>query len=256
MVLPSVKKTPIKLFFLTVLTGFLIALAINSYVSSYGRRFVLDDDFHSPFAAESAEIPVAIVLGASVYGDGSLSPALEERAKAALGLYQRGIVKKIIVSGDNRTVSYNEVIPIRLYLLENAVPAEDIFSDFAGFNTYDSMYRAGRIFGAKNVLVVTQGFHLPRAIYAARNLGLNAYGVPADAYRNDGARNGPEDDLGLDAKDKTKDGVKSDFRNDAKNYVREFFATVKTFLRVAIKAEPTYLGREIPIAGDGRESLK
>jgi SanA protein len=174
-------------------------------------------------------VSLALILGASVYGNGRLSPVLEERVKTAIGLYKTGVVKKILVSGDNSTPSYNEVIPIRDYLLENGifdVPAEDIFVDFAGFNTYDSMYRAQEIFHAKNVLIVTQSFHLPRAIYVARSVGLNAYGVPA------------------------RGGLST------QNTTREIFATVKTFFEVITNARPYFLGRAIPIEGDGRESLR
>jgi SanA protein len=152
---------------------------------------------------------------------------LEERAKTAFDLYKSGLVKKLLVSGDNRTATYNEVMPIRKYLLESGVPADDIFTDFAGLNTYDSMYRARKIFGATDVLVVSQSFHLPRAIYAARNVGLNAYGVPADIEG-------------------------SYFRNNT----REIFATAKTFFKVVTQAESLFLGREISIEGDGRDSLR
>lgn len=208
-----------------VLSLLLIVLVINVYVTTYGKRYILNDATVSPFAGSTT--PVALVLGASVYSDGTLSPMLEQRAKTAYDLYKSGLVKKLLVSGDNRAPSYNEVIPIRKYLLESGVPAEDIFTDFAGLNTYDSVYRAKKIFGVHDLLVVTQSFHLPRAIYAARHVGLNAYGVSANL-----------------------DGYY------LKNNTREIFATAKTFFKVATNAQSLFLGRQISIEGDGRESLR
>lgn len=235
--------------FLCVLAFVLFVLIVNVYVSAYSQEYILETGDEIPFRQKTSEVNlavggadliedpdhkdhedsvvVAIVLGASVYSDGTLSPLLEERAKTAYKLYEDGLVDKLLVSGDNRSASYNEVIPIRSYLLEKGVPAEDIFTDFAGFNTYDSMYRAKEVFGAEDVLVVTQNFHLPRAIYAARHLGLNAYGVPAP---------GKEYDL--------------------KNNSREVFATPKTFFKVMTGAKSLFLGRQISIEGDGRDSLK
>lgn len=232
-----------------VLSAVLVILLINVRVFSYSEKFILKSgeisnseilgsEISASFVS-SGRIPVAIILGASVYSDGALSPLLEERAKTALELYKSGSVKKILVSGDNRVPSYNEVIPIRAYLIENGVPAENIFADFAGFNTYDSVYRAREIFGAENVLIVTQDFHLPRAIYAGRKIGLNAYGVPAG--RSSGNRNLSERNSNAPV---------------FKNEIRETFATVKTFFEVTARVKPHFLGRQIPIEGDGRESLR
>lgn len=214
-----------RLFIVLVLFVFLNVLIINVYVNTYGRKYILKDTANIPFATSTRA--VGIVLGASVYSDGTLSPMLEERAIAALNLYKENKVSKLLVSGDNHTPSYNEVMPIRKYLLDSGVPPEDVFTDFAGLNTYDSMYRAKNIFGADDVLIVTQGFHLPRAIYAARNLGLNAYGVAADSGQY-----------------------------YVRNSTREIFATPKTFFKVATRSPSLFLGRQISIEGDGRESLR
>lgn len=203
----------------------IVTIAINVHVHRYSRDYILTNNAKSPFG-NSSEVSVALVLGASVRSDGTLSPVLEDRAKSAIELYKTGKVEKLVVSGDNGQASYNEVVPMREYLMARGIPAENIFVDFAGFNTYDSMYRADYIFGAKNVIVVTQSFHLPRAIYTARHLGLNAYGMPAD---------------------KREYYVKND--------LREVLATVKTFFEVWLGANPKFLGPHIPIEGDGRESL-
>lgn len=246
-----------------VLALILIILIINVYIFSFSRPYVLNGEISADSLAEkfaekfsqaksTAEInaievtptepfPVAIVLGASVYSDGTLSPVLEARAKTGLDLYQRGLVRKLLVSGDNRRLSYNEVIPIRNYLLAAGVPPEDVFTDFAGFTTYDSLYRARDIFSVQDALIVTQSFHLPRAIFVARKLGLNAYGVPADGGADGGGKGEGGGVIG---------GA------DPSNSLREIGASAKTFFEVISGAKPYFLGRQIPITGDGRGSLK
>ena len=141
----------------------------------------------------------------------------------AIALYRAGKVSKILVSGDNSTVSYNEVNPVRTYLILKGIPDEDIFLDHAGFDTYSSMYRARDIFGVTSILVTTQSFHLPRALFIAHRLGIKAYGVNADAGR-------------------------ILFRN----YVREALADEKAVLDLMLFRKPKYLGEKIPITGDGR----
>src|SRR6185437_7338729 len=121
----------------------------------------------------------AIVLGASVTGGGQLSEVLKERADEAVALYKAHKVSKILVTGDNATVSYNEVDPTGKYLQMQGVAPQDIFLDHAGFDTYSSMYRARDVFDVASVTIVSQSFHLPRAVYLARSFGLDAYGVDA-----------------------------------------------------------------------------
>ncbi|HEY4522517.1 MAG TPA: ElyC/SanA/YdcF family protein [Candidatus Paceibacterota bacterium] len=163
----------------------------------------------------------AVVLGAAVRR-GQPTPVLEERAYTAAELYRNGKVSKILVTGDNSALTHDEVTPVRKYLLEAGIPAEDIFLDHAGFDTYSSMYRAREIFGAHSVTVVTQDFHLPRAVYLARHLGLTAYGMTAQSS-----------------------GV------SLRNYLREVPASVKALLNLATNREPKYLGEKIPLTGDG-----
>jgi len=167
------------------------------------------------------ESDVALVLGAAVRR-GQPTPVLEERAYAAAELYRKGKVAKILVTGDNSTLTHDEVTPVRKYLIDAGIPAGDIFLDHAGFDTYSSMYRARDIFGAKAVTVVTQDFHLPRALFIARNLNLTAYGMTA---QNAGV--------------------------SMKNYFREVPASVKALMDLVFQREPKYLGEEIPLSGDG-----
>lgn len=163
---------------------------------------------------------VALVLGASVLR-GKPSPILEERAHAAVQLYREGKVAKILVTGDNSSLTHDEVTPVRKYLIDAGIPAGDVFLDHAGFDTYSSMYRARDVFGASSVTIVTQDFHLPRAVFLARMLGLTAYGLHA---KGGGSGN---------------------------DYLREVPASLKALLDLAAHRQPKYLGEAIPLSGDG-----
>lgn len=139
--------------------------------------------------AQVPERPVAIVFGAGLWWDGSPSPVLRDRVATAAQLYFAGKVKKLLMSGDNRFLDYNEPGAMQEYALKLGVPEEDIVLDFAGRRTYDTCYRAREIFGLERAILVTQAFHLPRALYTCNQLGLRAIGVQADLrdYRR-GAR--------------------------------------------------------------------
>ena len=163
----------------------------------------------------------AIVLGASVRG-GKPSPILEERARTAVELHTAGRVSKILVTGDNGALTHDEVTPVRKYLLAAGIPAEDIFLDHAGFDTYSSMYRARDVFAARSATIVTQDFHLPRALYIARSLGITAYGVDPAGKSGSG-----------------------------KDYLREVPASAKALWDLATGRKPKYLGEQYPLDGDG-----
>jgi vancomycin permeability regulator SanA len=126
------------------------------------------------------ERSVAIVFGAGLWWDGSPSPVLRDRVATAAQLYFSGKVKKLLMSGDNRFLDYNEPGAMREYALKLGVPDNDIVLDYAGRRTYDTCYRAREIFGLGRAILVTQAFHLPRALYTCNQLGLRAIGVPAD----------------------------------------------------------------------------
>lgn len=131
-----------------------------------------------------SDLPVSntiIVLGASVHSDGKLSPILKDRVDTALEIYRSGRGKQFLLSGDNRRNDYDEVSAMKNYLLERGVPENLIFTDPAGIDTYDSMYRSDYIYKISNAIVVTQNFHLPRALFIAECLGLNYIGLPAKA---------------------------------------------------------------------------
>lgn len=153
-----------------IIAGF---LGVQIYIDSYSEPYIINE--------KNAPICDAVmVLGASVYPDGTPSPVLEDRLRYAYDLYVSGKAPKILVSGDHGEKDYDEVNTMRNYLIKMGIPKEDIFMDHAGFDTYDSMYRAKTIFKIEKLLVSTQKFHISRAVYIARKLGLDAYGYPCE----------------------------------------------------------------------------
>lgn len=131
-------------------------------------------------ASEVPEARVAIVFGARVYPNGQLSGMLRDRVETAVQLYEAGTVDKLLLTGDNSVVEYNEPDAMVAYALARGVPAEDVQPDYAGRRTYDSCYRARHIFGVESAVLVTQRFHLPRAIFLCQRLGVDSTGAAAD----------------------------------------------------------------------------
>ncbi|MBC7224474.1 MAG: YdcF family protein, partial [Anaerolineae bacterium] len=133
-----------------------------------------------------SEVPprrVAVVFGAAVYEGDILSPMLRERVETAADLYRAGKVQKILMSGDNRFAHYNEPAAMIKYALSLGLPEKALAPDYAGRRTYDTCYRTRHIFGLEEAILVTQGFHLPRAVYTCRALGVDAVGLVADRER-------------------------------------------------------------------------
>ncbi len=160
--------------------------------------------------------PVALVFGASLR-NGKPSIMLSDRLDTAVDLYKQGRVKKLIVSGDNRREDYNEPEAMKRYLVEHDIPAEDIVADFAGRRTYDSCYRLKAIFDQTSAFIVTQKFHLPRALYLCKKLGIDSIGVIADSSR---------------------------YNSLAEAYIRELFASVKAWLDISILKPTPVLGNK------------
>lgn len=148
----------------------------NLWVLGTQRENIVSDD-----EAAAANADAIVVLGASVMPNGTPSTILQDRLDTAIGLYKEGVADKLIMSGDGGDASYNEPGAMKMYAVEQGVPSQDVFCDRAGFNTYDSMYRARHIFGAQRIVVVSQSYHLPRALYSANGLGMAAVGVASDA---------------------------------------------------------------------------
>lgn len=192
-------------------------LLTNYLVQSMGRNEYCSLDFPQKDAV--------LVLGAKVYENGRMSDVFRDRAEVAISFYEAGKVRKILVSGDHGTEEYDEVNAAKGFLLSEGVKPEDIFLDHAGFDTYDSVYRAKEVFGVESMVVTTQDFHLPRALYIAEGLGIDACGASSDLH---------------------------EYRTESQMEFREIFARNKAWLDVFLKSKPKYLGEEIPISGDGQ----
>jgi SanA protein len=156
------------------LLGMGMALAIWAIIQWRYDRLVWTD-----VSAATAR-PVAIVFGAGIRPDGRLSPMLRDRMDTAIDLYRAGLVRKLLVSGDNRFANYDEPSRMYDYAVAQGLPPEDVVRDYAGRRTYDTCYRASAIFGVTQAILVTQRFHLPRALFTCRSLGVDAVGFSAD----------------------------------------------------------------------------
>jgi SanA protein len=154
--------------------GLLAPLALRAWVGKRTAEQIYTE------ALEVPSSPTAIVLGAGYLPSGRLSSALADRMDTAIALYQAGNVNKLLLTGDNRVADYNEPAAMAAYAQARGVPREDLVLDYAGRRTYDSCYRASVIFGAEQAILVTQEFHLPRALYTCNQLGLETVGVVAD----------------------------------------------------------------------------
>lgn len=195
----------------------LFSVDISVRISSFG-------DIYTVETIEASEpYDCILVLGAGVKGD-SPSDMLRDRLDTAIELYKKGIAPKLLMSGDHGDVDYDEVNVMKNYAIEQGVPSEDIFMDHAGFSTYESMYRAREIFGAERVVVVSQKYHLYRALYIGRSFGMDVCGVNADLR---------------------------DYNNEFYQETREIVARFKDFFYCIFKPEPTYLGEPIALSGNG-----
>ena len=174
-------------------------------------------------AAKLSDIDCAVILGAGVR-DGKPTPMLKDRLLTGIELYKSGGAKKLIMSGDHGSKDYDEVNIMKSFAVENGVPDSDIFMDHAGFSTYETVYRAKEIFEADNIIIVSQEYHLYRALYIAEKLDVKAAGVSADLRA---------------------------YKGQIKRELREILARDKDFFNCIIKPEPTYLGDKIPVSGNG-----
>jgi SanA protein len=176
---------------------------------------------------------VAIIFGALIYPDGRLSDMLADRVATGAALYQAGKADVLLMTGDNHVTSYNEPEAMRRYALKLGVPDDAIVLDYAGFRTYDSCYRARDIFQVDAAILVTQRYHLDRALLICRSLGMNAVGVAADAVRPEGYSPG----------------------NLTFSQVREFPATTVATLDLLVQRKPRFLGKPLPILAKARQPV-
>lgn len=212
-------KKIIKYVVIVLIIMILIVLAINSYVKLSTKKQIIENNDYSNLE----DIDCIIILGAGIWGD-KPSPMLEDRLLEGISLYENNVSTKIIMSGDHGREEYDEVNIMKKFAIEKGVPSENIFMDHAGFSSYESIYRAKEIFGANKIVIVTQKYHLYRALYIANQLGIEAYGVGADPRQYVGAT----------------------YRE-----LREILARNKDFVKCIFKPEPTYLGDTIPVSGNG-----
>ncbi len=208
----------LKYIIIFIIVIILIVLSINFYVIMSTKEQIIKST-----ESNIENIDCILVLGAGIWGDRP-SPMLEDRLLQAIQLYNNGIASKVIMSGDHGRKEYDEVNTMKEYAIEKGVLSENIFMDHAGFSSYESIYRAKEIFNCKKIIIVTQKYHLYRALYIANQLGIEAYGVNSD----------PRQYMG------------STYRE-----LREILARNKDFVKCIFKPEPTYLGETIPVSGNG-----
>jgi SanA protein len=173
------------------------------------------------------ECYTAIVFGAGIR-NGKPSKYLKDRLDAGIRLYEAGKVQRLLLSGDNGSHNYDELKVMRDYCLAKNVKPEDLFLDFAGFDTYSTLYRAKEIFEVDKAILVSQNYHLDRAIYIGRSLGLDSYGYAADTGHYGGYR---------------------------RNMIREMLATVNAFVEVNLQRKPKFLGEQVSIKGPSNALL-
>ena len=214
-------KKAISLLLLLALIFAQVPILINTYMYEFSSRYFLTVE-----EASKENFDCVLVLGAGVWGDGP-SHLLEERLNKGVEVYNTGCTNRILMTGDHGREEYDEVNVMKTFAIEKGAVAEEVFMDHAGFSTYESMYRAKEVFQVKKVVIVTQKYHLYRAVYNARKLGIDAYGIPADGQYN--------------------------FSLPVRTYnnFRESLARCKDFIWCIIKPEPTYLGEAIPISSSG-----
>ena len=225
------KKRNLSKIFSYCLVFVVISLAVMFGTDAYvkvkaGRDILKAEDLERLLEQSDAldKVDAILVLGAQVKSDGQPSLMLKERLDMGIRLYEEGVSDKIIVSGDHGRKDYDEVNAMKSYAIEHGAPSECIFMDHAGFSTYDSMYRAKEIFQAENVVVVTQEYHLYRAVYDANALGIQAKGIACDT---------------------------AVYRGDLYRKSREILARVKDVGYTFMKPEPAILGDVIPVSGNG-----
>ena len=212
-------KMALKCFLIGIVIVIIFIFGINFYVKQSTKNRIIKNQEYK----DLSDVDCIIILGAGVWGD-KPSPMLEDRLLEGINLYKNNVSSKIIMSGDHGREDYDEVNLMKNYAIEKGIPSEDIFMDHAGFSTYESMYRAKAVFQVKNMIVVSQKYHLYRALYSGKWLGMKVTGVPAKETRYAGQM----------------------YRD-----LRELLARDKDVVSLLRKTKPTYLGEAIPVSGDG-----
>ena len=209
----------LKCLIFTILTVIITIIITNIIIVTTTNNNILDKNSIKTIE----DIDCILILGAGIRGNNP-SPMLEDRLLEGISLYQNKVSPKILASGDHMSKYYDEVNVMKDFLVGHKIPSQDVFMDHAGISTYDSIYRAKYIFEAKKVVIVTQKYHLHRALYIAKNLGLEAYGIASNPRP---------------------------YRNQFIREIREYLARTKDFFKTLFKMKSTYLGENISIKGNG-----
>ncbi len=217
-----IKKSVLVALCLSLVCG-VGALGVNWYVKGSTKSQIITAET----AATHTDFDCILVLGCGVKEDGSPSLMLQERMDCGIALYQKKNAPKLLLSGDNGQVEYNEVATMLRLATDAGVPSKDVFLDHAGFSTYESMFRAKEIFKAEKILIVTQEYHLYRALYIANQLDLEAYGVACDT---------------------------TTYYGQTLRDAREILARNKDAIQCIFKPNPTFLGEAIPVSGNGEST--
>lgn len=220
----STMKKVFKRIFSVFLCLFVVGASTFAILHSIVKGTTSDQILAPADISNMEEFDCILVLGCLVRENGVPSGMLHDRLQRSVELYQSGASAKLLMSGDHGRTDYDEVAAMKQFAIDAGIPSENIFMDHAGFSTYESIYRAKDIFQAKRILIVTQEYHLYRALYIANQFGIEAYGVASDYHTYGGQ-----------------------FMRE----IREMLARVKDFASCIFKPEPTYLGEAIPIFGDG-----
>ena len=202
----------------------LTVLIVNIVVCASSKARILTPD---EIVANGQDFDCILVLGAGVKANGSPSDMLRDRLEVGIGLYELGVSDRMLMSGDHMQHDYDEVGVMKRYAVDAGVPSEHVFLDHAGLSTYDSLYRAAKLYGVKKVLIVTQEYHLYRALYVAQALGMEAYGVSASLRP---------------------------YRTQVVRDVREVAARVKDAVFCIGQPPSTYLGASVDLSGDGNDT--
>ena len=209
----------LKCLIFTILTVIITVIVTNIIIVTTTSNNILDKNSIKTIE----DIDCILILGAGIRGNNP-SPMLEDRLLEGISLYQNEVSPKILASGDHMSKYYDEVNVMKDFLVGHKIPSQDIFMDHAGISTYDSIYRAKYIFKAKKIIIVTQKYHLHRALYIAENLGIEVYGIASNPR---------------------------EYTNQSIREIREFLARTKDFFKTLFKMKSTYLGENISIKGNG-----
>ena len=217
------RKNFLKKVILSLCCLCILGLGVVYGISDYMERHTVGRILSSG-EAQKLDADCILVLGCRVHEDGSPSLMLADRLEKGIELYESGASARLLMSGDHGRSEYDEVNTMKAFAVEQGVPSEAGFMDHAGFSTYDSIYRAKDVFQAEKIIVVSQEYHLSRALYIAERLGLDAYGVAAADISYQGAT----------------------YRS-----LREAAARGKDFLLAWVQPQPKFLGEAVPVSGNG-----